>query len=98
YLHPQIIKLAKRYLKSEDIFARVGYMLTRYPGFASGDTGHIDNGNNSLLPMSTSAREYSQIVCWIHLEEVKEGQAPLLLVKHKDGKDLSKAEPLIVPE
>ena len=98
YLHPELIKLGKRFLKSDEVFARVGYMLTRYPGFPSGDTGHIDNGNNSLLPMSESAREYGQIGFWIHLDEVKEGQAPLLLGKKKDGKDTSKCTPLICPE
>lgn len=97
YLHPELIKLGKRFLKSEQVFARVGYMLTRYPGFASGDTGHIDNGNNSLLPMSESAREYGQLGFWIHLEEVKAGEAPLLLGKKSDGKDTAKARPLICP-
>jgi hypothetical protein len=98
YLHPELVKLGKRFLKSEQVFARVGYMLTRYPGFPSGDTGHIDNGNNSLLPMSESHREYGQIGFWIHLDEVKEGQAPLLLGKKKDGRDTSKTTPLICPE
>jgi len=98
YLHPELLKVGRRYLKTDDVQARTGYMLTRYPGFVSVDTGHIDNGNNSLLPMSESAREYGQLVYWIHLEEVKEGQAPLRLGKHKNGRDTSKCEPLICPE
>lgn len=97
YLDPQLVALARRYLKTPDVVANVGYMLARYPGFKSGDTGHIDNGNNSLLPMTTSHREFSQLVFWTHLEEVKPGQAPLLLVKHKHGRDLSKAEPFVCP-
>lgn len=97
YLEPGLIAFGKRFLKTPNVFARVGYMLARYPGFKSGDTGHIDNGNNSLLPMSDDHREFGQIGFWIHLEEVKAGQAPLLLVKKKYGRDLSKAEPLICP-
>jgi hypothetical protein len=98
YLHPELIKFGKRFLKSEQVFARVGYMLTRYPGFPSGDKGHIDNGNNSLLPMSDTLREHGQIGFWIHLEEVRPGQAPLLLGKKQNGQDTSKCEPLICPE
>jgi len=98
YFHPEIVKVARRFLKSEHLHARVGAMLARYPGFIAGDTGHYDNGNNSLLPMSQSAREFGQIGAWIHLEEVKVGQAPLLLGKHKDGRDTSKCQPLICPE
>ncbi|MBA3684483.1 MAG: phytanoyl-CoA dioxygenase family protein [Planctomycetes bacterium] len=98
YLHPELVKLGQRFLKTEDVVARVGYMLARYPGFTSGDTGHIDNGNNSLLPRTTSAREYGQIGFWIHLDEVQPGQAPLLLVRTKDGQDLSKAVPFVCPE
>lgn len=98
YLHPELVKFFQRYLKTDRIIARVGAMLARYPGFRAGDSGHIDNGNNSLLPRTELLREYGQIGAWIHLEEVKTGQAPLLLVKNKYGKDLSKAEPLICPE
>ena len=95
YLHPELIKLGRRYLKTHDVHVRVGCLLARYPGFTSGDTGHIDNGNNSLLPMSESAREFSQIGFWIHLEEVGPDQAPLQLVRRRDGKDLSKAVPVV---
>lgn len=95
YLEPGLLALGRRFLKTPDVIARVGYMLTRYPGFQSGDTGHIDNGNNSLLPMTESHREFGQLGFWIHLEEVTADNAPLLLVKKKYGKDLSKAEPFI---
>jgi len=98
YMHPELIKFAKRFLKTPDVFARVGYMLTRYPGFKSGDPGHIDTGNNSLLPMTETDREYGQIGFWIHLDEVKAGEAPLMLGKTCNGRDTSKCEPLICPE
>ncbi|MCE9590991.1 MAG: phytanoyl-CoA dioxygenase family protein [Planctomycetes bacterium] len=97
YLDPQLIALGRRYLKTPDIVARVGYMLARYPGFKSGDTGHIDNGNNSLLPMTETHREFGQIGFWIHLDEVTEEQAPLLLVKKKYGRSLEHAEPVVGP-
>jgi len=97
YLDPDLVRLARRFLKTPDIRVRTGCMIARYPGFVSGDTGHIDNGNNSLLPLSESAREFGQLGVWIHLEEVREDQAPLLLVKRKHGHDLSKAEPFVCP-
>jgi len=97
YPHPELLKLGRRYLKAEKVFFNAGYMLTRYPGFDPGDAGHIDNGNNSLLPMTKSAREYSQLTYWIHLEEVGLDQAPLMLVGHKDNRDNSKAIPLACP-
>ena len=70
YLHPELIRLGQRFLKTPDVHARVGCLLARYPGFRANDPGHIDNGNNSLLPMSTTAREFGQLGFWIHLEEV----------------------------
>lgn len=97
YRHPELLRIMKRYLKTEDVHVRVGYMFARYPGNNAADPGHIDNGNNSLLPMSESAREYGQIGAWIHLEEVGLDQAPLRLVARKHGKDLSKAVPVVVP-
>lgn len=97
YLEPGLLALGRRFLKTPDVQVRVGYMIARYPGFKSQDPGHIDNGNNSLLPMSESNREFGQIGFWIHLEETTADQAPLLLVKKKYGKDLSKAEPFICP-
>lgn len=97
YLHPELIRLGRRFLKTPDVHARVGCLLARYPGFVCNDPGHIDNGNNSLLPMSTTAREFGQLGFWIHLEEVKAENAPLRLVRTRDGKDLSKAVPLVCP-
>jgi hypothetical protein len=97
YRHPELIRICKRYLKSDDVHFRVGYMFARYPGNSTTDTGHIDNGNNSLLPMSETAREFGQIGAWIHLEDVGPDQAPLRLVARKHGKDLSKAVPVVVP-
>ena len=99
YLHPELIKLGRRYLKAEHIHARTGYMLARYPGFVTGDKGHIDNGNNSLLPMAQGdeRREFGQLVIWVHLEEVKPGQAPLRLVSHQDNRDMYKAVDLVCP-
>lgn len=97
YFEPQLVELARRFLKTPDIHVRVGYMLARYPNFVSGDMGHIDNGNNSLLPMSQLSREFGQLNVWIHLEEVTADNAPLLLVKHKYGHDLGKAEPVVCP-
>src|SRR5262249_25550916 len=93
YRHPELIRFAKRYLKTEHIHIHVGQLLARYPGFVPGDTGHIDNGNNSLLPMSETAREYGTIGFWTHLEEVGLDQAPLLLGRKRDGHDTSKATP-----
>jgi hypothetical protein len=99
YLHPELIKLGRRFLKTQNVHARVGYTLARYPGFVSRDTGHIDNGNNSLLPMSTDPnhREYGQLGFWIHVDEVKPGQAPLRLVKNKDRGSMDKATELVCP-
>jgi hypothetical protein len=97
YRHPELIQLGRRFLKSEAVHFRVGYMLTRYPGFTTSDTGHIDNGNNSLLPMSESAREYGQLGFWIHLEEVTADHAPLRLCRKCDGRDIEKAIPFICP-
>ena len=97
YRHPELLKLGRRYLKSEAVYFRVGYMFARYPGFVSTDTGHIDNGNNSLLPMTESAREYGQIGFWIHLEEVTADTAPLRLTRNPDGRDISKAVPFVCP-
>jgi hypothetical protein len=97
YRHPELLNLGRRYLKSDALYFRVGHMLARYPGFVSNDTGHIDNGNNSLLPMSESAREYGQLGFWIHLEEVTADNAPLLLGRKCDGYDISKATPFICP-
>ena len=60
------------------------------------DSGlHIDNGNNSLLPLSENLSEFGQIGFWIHLEDVEKGQAPLRLVPKKHGKDMTRCVPLV---
>jgi hypothetical protein len=56
----QSITFARKWLKTEAIHMRVGCLIARYPGHSSGGTGfddsnlHIDNGNNSLLPMNAN--------------------------------------------
>ncbi|MBA3710777.1 MAG: phytanoyl-CoA dioxygenase family protein [Planctomycetes bacterium] len=97
WLHPELLRLGRWFLKTEAVFAYVGCMIARYPGFMSGDQGHIDNGNNSLLPKPGAGREYGQIGFWIHLDEVTADQAPLRLVRTRDGNDFSKAVPLTCP-
>lgn len=95
------IDFARKWLRTHDIHMRVGCMIARYPGHKSGGTGHdasnlhIDNGNNSLLPMSETLREFGQIGFWVHLEDVDEDQAPLRLIPKKHGKDMTKCVPLV---
>ncbi|MFT5090304.1 MAG: ectoine hydroxylase-related dioxygenase (phytanoyl-CoA dioxygenase family) [Candidatus Latescibacterota bacterium] len=95
------IAFARKWLKTEAIHMRVGCLIARYPGHAGGGTGfddsalHIDNGNNSLLPMSESLREFGQIGFWIHLEDVDEDQAPLRLIAKKHGRDMRQCVPLV---
>ncbi len=95
-IQPPFIDFAKRYLKTDHVHYRAGLMLARYPGFqGDGDQAHIDNGNNSLLPHSETAREFGQIQFWVHLEDVDEDQGPIRMLPRKYGRDLSKAEPLV---
>ena len=96
------IAFARKWLKTDDIHARVGGgEMARYPGHTRGGTGfdesnlHIDNGNNSLLPESEDAREFGQIGFWIHLEDVEEDQAPLRLIPKRHGRDMTKCVPLV---
>ncbi|HYE07429.1 MAG TPA: phytanoyl-CoA dioxygenase family protein [Planctomycetota bacterium] len=95
YFHPELLRLGRWWLRTDHVLARVGMMIARYPGFVTADAGHIDNANNSLLPMSESAREFGQIGFWIHLEEVGAGEAPLRLVRRRDGDDVGAAVPLV---
>lgn len=66
-------KFARKFLKTEHIHFRAGCMIARYPGFKGPGVDsdpsnlHIDNGNNSLLPQSESAREFGQLGFWVHL-------------------------------
>lgn len=95
------IGFARKWLKTHDIHMRVGCMIARYPGHTGGgtefdDTGlHVDNGNNSLLPVSEKYREFGQMVYWVHLEDVDIDQAPLRLIPRKYGKDMTKCVPLV---
>ena len=92
---------ARKFLKTEHIHYRAGCMIARYPGFKGPGVDsdpsnlHIDNGNNSLLPQSESAREFGQIGFWVHLEDVDEDQAPLRLLAKEHGRDTSQYEPLV---
>ncbi|MEE2658838.1 MAG: phytanoyl-CoA dioxygenase family protein [Candidatus Latescibacterota bacterium] len=95
------IAFARKWLRTHAIHMRVGCMIARYPGHMAGGTGHdasnlhIDNGNNSLLPMSENLREFGQIGFWIHLEDVDEDQAPLRLIPKRHGKDMTQCVPLV---
>ena len=91
----------RKWLKADQIHFRAGCMIARYPGFKGGGIGsdtsglHLDNGNNSLLPMSETHREFGQLVFWIHLESVDADQAPLRLLSKINAGDMSKCEPLV---
>jgi hypothetical protein len=95
---PQIVAFARRVLGTEEIQYRAGMSLARYPGFTLGGDGwHIDNGNNSLLPLTESDPAYAQLTVWWHFEDVDADQAPIYLIPKKYGNDTSKAEPATVP-
>ncbi|SVB23196.1 uncharacterized protein METZ01_LOCUS176050, partial [marine metagenome] len=100
-VHHAAWDFARKWFSSEHIHYRAGCMIARYPGFKGGGTGsdasalHLDNGNNSLLPPSDSARAFGQLNFWHHLEEVGEDQAPLRLIPKEHGRYMSKAEPLV---
>lgn len=100
-MHQPSIDFARMWLKTDAIHMRVGCLIARYPGHKGGGTGsdasnlHIDNGNNSLLPMSETLREFGQVGFWVHLEDVDEDQAPLRLIPKKYGKDMTKNLPLV---
>ena len=95
------IGFARKWLKTDAIHMRVGCLIARYPGHSGGGTGfddsglQIDNGNNSLLPMSEDHREFGQIGFWIHLEDVDEDQAPLRLIPKEYGADMTRCVPLV---
>ena len=100
----ELIDFSRRWLGTDDIQIRVGIGLARYPGFQGRKQGvHVDNGNNSLLPMpaahafSEEHRRFGQIQFWCHLEEVHPGQAPLQLVPLKHGTDMSEAVEFVCP-
>ena len=100
-MNPESIKFARKWLKTQDIHMRVGCLIARYPGHSRGGIGfddsnlHIDNGNNSLLPVTEDLREFGQIGFWIHIEDVEEDLAPLRLVPKRYGRDMTKCIPLV---
>ena len=75
---PEAISFAARWLGTEDLHYRPGLGLASYPGFDTSDSGHIDNGNNSLLPPAPHDRRHSQLVFWFYLSDVDEGCGPTL--------------------
>lgn len=95
------VAFARKWLKTDRIHVRVGCLIARYPGHDWGGTGHddsalhIDNINNSLLPMSEELREFGQLGFWIHLEKVEHDQAPLRLIPKRYGKDMTKCVELV---
>ena len=97
-LNPEGICFSQKWLGTEKIHYRPGLALVRYPGF-KGYSGkpHIDNGNNSLLPPSKSARHHSQLNFWFYPEDVEDDQAPTYLLKTSDGQDMSRAEKFVAP-
>lgn len=97
-INPEAIRFARRWLETGHIHYRPGLALVRYPGFNGGrDTGHIDNGNNTLLPPTESDHTHAQLNFWFYLEDVAADQAPTLFVAHEDSGDLSKAEAMVAP-
>jgi ectoine hydroxylase-related dioxygenase (phytanoyl-CoA dioxygenase family) len=97
-LNPAALQFARRWHGTHHLHYRQGLAMVRYPGF-KGDSGqpHIDNGNNSLLPLSLADRHHAQIVFWIFPEDVDKDQAPMRLIASTDGGNLKKAELAAVP-
>ncbi len=94
----EAIRFSQQWLGTDHIHYRPGGSIVRYPGFKSRvSEGHIDNGNNSLLPPSTSDRRYGQINFWFYLEDVDEDQAPTQLIATADGQDMARAVDMVGP-
>ena len=97
-LNAEAINFARRWLETKHIHYRPGLALVRYPGFQGGrDKGHIDNGNNSLLPPTESDHTHSQLNFWFYLEDVAADQAPTRFIINGDHYDLRKAEAMVAP-
>ena len=97
-INPESIRFAQRWLETKHIQYRPGLALVRYPGFQGNrDKGHIDNGNNSLLPPTASDHTHSQLNFWFYLEDVAADQAPTRFIANDDHRDLSKAEAMVAP-
>lgn len=97
-INEEAIRFAQRWLETEHIHYRPGLALVRYPDFKGGrDTGHIDNGNNSLLPPTATDHPHSQLNFWFYLEDVAADQAPTRFVANGANNDIETAEPMIAP-
>lgn len=93
-----LISFVQRALETEDIHFRYAHNWARYPVPLSKPHKlhlHMDNGNNSLLPPCGGQR-YGQISSWYFPEEVREDQAPMLIIPKPYGRDLTKKVLLVV--
>ena len=94
----EAIRFSQKWLGTTHVLYRPGISIVRYPGFKSGvREAHIDNGNNSLLPPSTSDRSYGQINFWFYLEDVGEDQGPTQFIATAHGQDMARAVDMIGP-
>lgn len=92
-----LVDFAQRALDTEDIHFRYAHNWARYPALPAPEPPlHIDNGNNSLLPVCDDKR-YAQISTWYFPEEVTADEAPMLIIPKPHGQDLSKHVLLVVP-
>ena len=93
----EAICFSQKWLGTTHVLYRPGISIVRYPGFKSRvREAHIDNGNNSLLPVN-GVREYGQISSWYFPEDVGPDNAPMRIVPREFGDDLSKCNYLTVP-
>ncbi len=92
-----LVDFVQRALDTEDIHFRYAHNWARYPHPGQHPPKlHIDNGNNSLLPPCADKR-YAQISSWYFPEEVREDQAPMMIIPKPLGRDLTKKVLLVVP-
>jgi hypothetical protein len=93
-----LIDFIGRILGTEDIHFRYAHNWVRYPQEEKGEDPnlHIDNGNNSLLPVN-GVKEYAQISSWYFPEAVGPDNAPMRIVPKEFGDDVSKCNYLTVP-
>jgi hypothetical protein len=77
---PEALAFAERWLGTDQLHYRPGIGIGTYPGFTTDDRGHIDNGNNSLLPPASHDRRHSQLIFWFYLSDVVDAtMAPTLM-------------------
>ena len=92
-----LIDFVQRALDTEEIHFRYAHNWAKYPQPPASDPNlHIDNVNNSLLPVCGDKR-YAQISSWYFPEGVGEDQAPMRIIPKPFGRDLSKKILLVVP-